>query len=447
MNEPSHDRTNLKAGQDARPFTLWALETLGIAIDQNGSGVYSLTVPEMHREHFDHAERLQIRFEDEPELGSAEVVADTQLVTIDSKFFLWLMDQLCTTGTVVHAIPREQADSVHDLAPRLFDTFTVDGGRVQLAGCTFDDRPFCRLTYRTSRANSDSTAGLTNVVLDERGLVVDPTLADSLRLDDVASVEQDKFRVSDDQVQKWSDRGDAAARESFQTDSIDAVVRTAIWCKFVEGKLVFQIGDAAAETKFSGWAQQIADGSHKPAPFSCALTGKQSYHLAATDDGRITVVEAIVTCDESGSRVLPDDLETCIATGKCALPQYFTDCPVTGERVIESGLERCAMCGQRVSPLAIARGRCLTCRSTKSVSKDEPRVVRVLEEFPGLDRWRSWQIAESAKVYVLVATGLVRRLVVVVDHETLELRRLATGGRFFGQWVDVPEELRDEKLK
>ena len=46
-------------------------------------------------------------------------------------------------------------------------------------------------------------------------------------------------------------------------------------------------------------------------------------------------------------------------------------------------------------------------------------------------------MSETARVYVLVATGWLRRLLVVVDKETLELRHVATGSRLSHRWVEV----------
>ena len=46
-------------------------------------------------------------------------------------------------------------------------------------------------------------------------------------------------------------------------------------------------------------------------------------------------------------------------------------------------------------------------------------------------------MSETSRVYVLVATGWLHRLLVVVDKETLELRHMATGGRLSSRWSAV----------
>jgi hypothetical protein len=46
-------------------------------------------------------------------------------------------------------------------------------------------------------------------------------------------------------------------------------------------------------------------------------------------------------------------------------------------------------------------------------------------------------MSETSRVYVLVATGWLKRLLVVVDKETLELRHMATGSRLSHRWAAV----------
>ncbi len=171
-----------------------------------------------------------------------------------------------------------------------------------------------------------------------------------------------------------------------------------------------------------------------------------SYHLAATDDGRITVAEAIAVCEESGKRVLENELETCSVTGKRMLPAYLRNCPVSELPVMRSELQHCNMCQQAVSPLVLSDGRCRVCRESKSTKKDDPRMARVLGEYPQLDRFHSWRLAESQTVYVLIAASLLKRLLLVVDKQTLEVIRLASSGIFSRRWTDADEPLRAEWL-
>lgn len=122
-------------------------------------------------------------------------------------------------------------------------------------------------------------------------------------------------------------------------------------------------------------------------------------------------------------------------------------CPVTGETVLHESLVACAVCRQRVSPAAIKAGKCHACTRLTKVRKDDPRMARVLHEHRGLDSWGRWRIAETAAIYVLVASRLSGKLLVVLNKETLDPLRVAESGPFFARWVDLPDVQRDAELR
>ncbi len=224
------------------------------------------------------------------------------------------------------------------------------------------------------------------------------------------------------------------------------MLATVIWCKLAVGKLLFELGDSSAEKPFGLWAQQLADGVAKPPPFRCPATGRESYHVVATDDGRITVAESIASCECSGRRVLDSDLEICAVTGRRVLGEYLQTCAVTGERVLADKMVTCGQCCQEVSPRAVSGGRCRACRSLQGVARDDPRLARILGEYPKLDRWSRWRLAETVDVYVLTATSLFRRLLLVLNKESLEATHVAEGFRLAGDWSEVPPSQWDEFL-
>ena len=206
----------------------------------------------------------------------------------------------------------------------------------------------------------------------------------------------------------------------------------AIWCKYVEGKLRFTIAAAALDLPFSGWTRTLA-----APPFVCPHTGAATFRLAATDDGRIAAAERIETCAETGRRLLSTELVRCAVTGRRVSPELAEVCPISGRRLLRTEFVRCGSCRQRVSPQVVERNQCQACRRLKAVMKADPRMARLLHEHPTLDRWRHWRLSETSRVYVLVATGWLKRLLVVVDKETLELRHMATGGRLSSHWTAV----------
>jgi hypothetical protein len=207
-----------------------------------------------------------------------------------------------------------------------------------------------------------------------------------------------------------------------------------LWCKYAQGRLCFTIGGSRVQLPFSGWAQTL-----QAPPFVCPATGARSYHIAATDDGRITVAIQIAACEITGKRVLNDELVTCAATGQRVLSERTENCPVTGEPVLRDVMEFCTCCGQQVNPAVLADGICQACREMAEVSKDDPRIARVLGEHPGLDSYRTWKLSETATTYVVCAGGWIRQLLAVVDKQSLEVRHLARRHRLLNDWTPVPE--------
>jgi hypothetical protein len=81
------------------------------------------------------------------------------------------------------------------------------------------------------------------------------------------------------------------------------------------------------------------------------------------------------------------------------------------------------------------------------VTKDDPRLVWIFGEHPGLDRWSRWQLGETATVYIAQAAGFMKRLLVVVDKETLAVHRVASMPRLGSAWIDATGQSRDELLR
>ncbi len=212
----------------------------------------------------------------------------------------------------------------------------------------------------------------------------------------------------------------------------DLVATTLIWCKRAHGKLRFSFGQQTADLPFEGWARTLA-----APPFACPHTGTTSMRPAVTDDERITVAEEIEACTQSGRRMLRRELVTCSVTGKRVLPEYATICPVTEEPVRTTELIQCCECRQFMSPRGLVGDRCLACRKREGVKPADTRLARVFSEYPPLDRWRNWSLAETRSVYNLTAAGVVKRLLLVIDKQTLSVLHLATGTRFRSAWTPV----------
>ena len=130
--------------------------------------------------------------------------------------------------------------------------------------------------------------------------------------------------------------------------------------------------------------------------------------------------------------------------GGSVLPEYLRTCPVTGQRVLDSILQRCSMCQQPVSPKALEGDRCTACHRLSPTTKIDPRMARVLDAYPKLDRWRSWRIAETRSVQILVGASTLHRLLVVLDKHTLDVLHVASGSRMSSRWTVASDVQRAE---
>ena len=330
----------------------------------------------------------------------------------DGKKLPW---RILVSGTdqQVHRAPADQPHSVRELTERLFPAYTVDDGAVHLAGCRLEDRLF----IRTTDTSQGPAVALT---MDDSGQPIEERFAQALGMNDTVNwvpppempphrLEEITRLTIERAKKKWGSVGDTLF----------------IWCKHADGKLRFTIGDESVDLPFSGWARTL-----EAPPFCCPHSGVESFHLAATDDGTIAAAESIQVCSETGRRVLASQLVTCGATGNVVLADLTRICPVSERPVLERVLTTCTMCCQRVSPNVVRGGRCLACRSTRSIAKDEAPLAAILEKYPNLNRWQKWVASTTSDAHIFLATGWWKRLLLVVDRSSLEVRYTAVAQRF-----------------
>lgn len=335
---------------------------------------------------------------------------------------------MSSSASTTHAAPADQPTSVHQITDRLFPAYTIDGGSVHLAGCCLEDRVFLRLEFCQGGRREE-------IYVDQEGRPVEPDLVEALGM--TATIRLARPPESKEpELSRAIQGGTRLAEERFSgSERPELAATTVLWCKFARGKLRFTVGQRAAELAFSGWARRI-----EPPPFVCPYTGQSTFHIAATDDGRIVAAERIETCAETGRRLLSDDLVTCAATGRRVAGELAVTCPVTGDRVLASRMVRCGTCRQSVSPTAVQGRQCAACRQLRPVDQADPRVARLLDKHPPLARWQKWRLSETAEAYILATADWRKRLLVVVDKSSLELKLVATGSRFLPGWQVVEPE-------
>ncbi|QDT01112.1 hypothetical protein [Adhaeretor mobilis] len=413
--------------EDRLDFIAWALACVKIDARRVGEQL-TIELPEADQSSF----------------GGQRTVTVTR--TADERFTEWLTVKIAAKEKPLHARPGKQPLSVNDLVAPLFDAYTVDGGQIHLGGCQLTDHPFLRLTFPVDAKT------VCHVFVAPDGSTVEDELARELGLDETSPVTDLPPRIDEMAFQTLRGAGlRIAAKASSSRDPeatvVDPLAAAVVWIRHADGQLEFTIGDSSATHHFSSWARLLA-----PQPYVTRFSGTSTFHLAATDDGRIDAADQIATCEHSGRRVLAEDLIECAVTGQRVLPEFTEVCPVTGRASLRGEFVTCATCQQRVSKASLVNRaapelKCLACSQLHKVGKEDPRLVWIFGEHPGLDRWGRWQLAETESAYIAQGSSLTKRILVVIDKETLDVRRLASAGILSPGWTDVSEPAQEELLR
>jgi len=338
-------------------------------------------------------------------------------------------------AAVAHAVPADQPNRVHEVAARLLGAYEVIGGHAHLAGCTLDDVPVVRVSDRGDQHQSP-TIDLIFGQANPQGRRVDEQLHQDLGLANLCPSRPPPSVPPQETTRLVDTARQAAGLPEGDQDLTKEI--TVIWCKYARGKVQFTIGDAIAQQAFAGWARQL-----EAPKYQCPVTGVESYRVAATSDGRVIAADELATCDISGQRLPRRELVKCVATHQHVAMDLAVRCAVSQQHVLKSELMACPVCRQQVSPLAITGGRCQGCRSLTTVRLDDPRLVQVLAMFPQLANWRWLRLAETTVAYILTASGLMDRRLIVVDKATGRLLHAAKRSRISTAWTALDEaELR-----
>jgi len=418
-------------------FLRWLLAQLELDLEET-NGVGRLRLDESDQDAFGGQTELQIALRD--------AATDEQLESIDFRSGLgeWLLARLRAQGPAAHVRPRQQPTAVKDISARLFTAYRVDGGRIHLGGCQLVDFPFLRLSFS---ANENGRPCVRHLFVAHDGTSVSDGQALDLGLLEVEPITKSPPRIDKAALDALIASGRRIATKNSSSrdptaSTVDPISVALVWVKHASGQLHFTVGNSTVALPFSGWARLI-----EAQPFVAKRSGASSYHLAATDEGTIDAFDEIAICEQSGRRVLRQDLVTCSVTGKRILEEFAEACPVSGKPTQTDQFSNCSICQQRVSQSVLESETCAACRQMAKIKKDDPRLVWILGEHAGLDRWKRWQLSETQNVYIAQAESVMKRLLVVVDKETLAVRHLATAGRLSSSWTTVSSSAQAELLK
>lgn len=412
----------MKSGETLIDFARWAAAQLGLEVTDD-DGTLRMHLPEDARDRF----------------GGEETVVLADGATVEPSVLDWLCDELRGQGPIVHTRPCDQPEAVSALAPRLFAAYQIDGGRVHLAGCRLEERPFLRFTFAVA-SDAPFKAVRHAWVGEDLERVPNERIA-ALRLDTLQPFGDPPPHIDQARLAAMSSAASQlAAQQQRSGDPANNVTpplaAALVWAKYAVGQLQFTVGDQAVLLPFEGWARTL-----QPPPYVCPLSGTTTFHLAATDDGRIAPAEQIAACARSGRRVLAGELARCQITGLEVLPEFVRACPVTGEPVLHDQFVECPTCRQQVSSAVLTGNGCQGCSNPPTVPADDPRLASILGAHPELGRWRRWRLGETATAYIVRGEGLLRQMLVVLDRTTLKITHMARRGRVAHRWVPLPADL------
>jgi hypothetical protein len=333
----------------------------------------------------------------------------------------WLWNLARHDRGALLARPAAQPESIHEFSRRLFDAYEVDGGQMHLAGCHLVEVPFVRVTMLAA----DDESQVEHRLFDAEGSLVDEALIEQLGLADVREFEGQNVSITQREVESLVER--------IGTSAEDFVAVTIVVAKRAEGAVQFDIGEQCTRVAFNDWTRTLT----APA-FHCAASGIATYHLAAIDDGRIVAAEGIVTCDESGARVLDCERVTCGVTGKHVDSHLVVRCPVSGIEVLKEQMTECDACQQLVSRPVLSHGVCTACRELPRAKRSDTWVSGLASEFSALGTYRSFRAGELHGLVRVMAKGWWRKLLIVTRVGETEPLAVSIREGFAGPWQHVP---------
>ena len=340
--------------------------------------------------------------------------ADSSLepIDLDSRFGTWLVKRLRAVGPAVHVRPNDQPTAVNDVASRLFAAYRVEGGQIHLGGCQLTDLAFLRLSFA---ASEDGRPCVRHIFVSHDGTTVPDELASRLGLLEVEPILKFPPRIDDAALNALIAAGRRiAAKSSSSRDpsatTVEPIAQAVVWVKHASGKLQFTVGETTVENPFSGWARII-----EAPPYVAEHSGTSSFHLAATDDGRIDAADQNRSCELFGRKVLANELVILLRNRQTCVGRVYRTLPRRRRACSRRTLRTCAVCRQEVSQAVLDR------ESVCAVAANCPRSRKTTRAWSGF-----WA---NIPAWTAGAAGDLQKPAEVYIRTGRRLKRLLVGGR------------------
>lgn len=322
---------------------------------------------------------------------------------------LWALQREGVTG-VLECQPECEPSKIAEIAGQILKPYRVRDGRVQLAGCTFEPRPFLKITSFNASANRFEDRWFAGNAEE-----LDAELRESLCLDNLISVEA-RLRKSD---RKTIDTWIQSSLAKVYSAPVSASV---VWCRWVDGTVSIQFDNGVScSIPFQGWARDWIEGSLEPPKFRCAQTQIESYEIVCLDDETVTVAEAVAKCELTENEVLRDRLAKCSCSGKLVLREELSTCPLTEATFLPEYSQTCEWCRRKISPSGMHQEQCRACASPNLIDSSDPVLSGFLESHPEYRKFKRWSGWIDSEIALFVGQRILGGQLVVVDLPSMKI--------------------------
>lgn len=143
------------------------------------------------------------------------------------------------------------------------------------------------------------------------------------------------------------------------------------------------------------------------------LCQEHTAHCAVCND--IFGTDEICTCTKCGDILCPSHHKECSKCHQVYCSKHINHCRGCGSEICDcTPFRNCSLCGEEFCPDCInAKGHCSACERLVQTDRNEPMISRVMDQLPGLEKYKHFYLGTSKELRVLYGKGLINGILVV----------------------------------